>query len=507
MHRPISGTRVVLIVGATLLMSGLSAAEPPPDIEAHVGEAIESLRGVDVWWLFQEGPTRLDEVQAAAIETLREQPASAEREILRLLAEEQDDDFRTIDLVWILLGLQSLGDRFDFSPTLDPLADVDPNAFPVRFYQVVSTMSSSGCERCLPVVLKMLELSDLHSPTPRLPSFVVSYGLMFTVGSYGERAVPPVAAMLEHPDCGSRANAAWALALLLPDREPPKLREMALADPCQRARTMAWSAIGALDEPGLAALAAKALRTEPGPSIEVRLAITAALRQSFSPEALVPLTVLVNDPDESVASTVAAVASELLEYAPEPRELWQQVGSGPPALGERVRRALEQAVVEHRFDARTEAGVERDRLGEILRSTDDPEEVERVGDQLVRLMEQDLLLGFHELLQALKPADLPRLQAARSAVLRRLSDESLSEYYQLTQLARALRSVRREPLTLEWKPGPVLEEALASARAAEQEEEQQLAVPEACRNELRLFGPDSRQYRECVVQATQNEER
>lgn len=55
------------------------------------------------------------------------------------------------------------------------------------------------------------------------------------------------------------------------------------------------------------------------------------------------------------------------------------------------------------------------------------------------------------MLAALDPADLPLLSDARAAVLGRLSDECLDEYYDLIYLARVLRAIGAAP------PAPVTE--------------------------------------------------
>ena len=63
----------------------------------------------------------------------------------------------------------------------------------------------------LPVVAKMLELSELEAYIAQHALPVdVDLGILFTLGRYGDQAVPHAMKMLDHPECAGRANAATA---------------------------------------------------------------------------------------------------------------------------------------------------------------------------------------------------------------------------------------------------------------------------------------------------------
>lgn len=259
------------------------------------------------------------------------------------------------------------------------------------------------CGACLPAVLKMLELKQLSTGIPEhaLP-IDLDLGLVFTIGQYGDAALDGVRAGLESEDCIIRGNAALAVGQLLPMIEPAAVRKIALGDPCEESRRKAWEALGMLDSPFLARLVARRLADGRPPSIEERQSMVSGLSHAFSRAVTEPLKVLSEDSDPEIAEAARKGLEGIEKHAPTPSELRTKAGSASPSTRSKVRRLLKKAKQDGRFEFE--------------------------GRRM-------------ELFAALTPDDLALLNEARAAVLNRVSDECLYEYFDMSYVARALRSM------------------------------------------------------------------
>ena len=368
-----------------------------------IARAVEAIRGQDLTKLSGDEKDEFGERLDAAWEFLIEHRKKALPAVEAALTREQEDSFRIIDLAHLLVVLDT--DRAEQSAGF--LLKVDPNSYPAGYFDSASAMAALRCKACLPAVLRMLELEHLDTAIPEhaLP-IGIDLGITFTIAPYGDAALAGVREALTSEQCAERANAALAIALLLPSDEPPVLGKMALEDSCEAARRGAWGALGALDSPVLARLATERLEAAETPSIEEREAIAGGLSAAFSRTVLAPLERLASDPDPGVAKRAREGRDGITRHAPTIADLKARAGSGSPALRSKVQRLLKGA---------------RDR-GHF----------EFEGKRL-------------ELLPALTAADLPLLNEARASVLRRISDECLDEYYDLRYIARALRLTAAAP--------------------------------------------------------------
>ena len=184
------------------------------------------------------------------------------------------------------------------------------------------------------------------------------------------------------------------------------MRTIAAADACEGARSKAWAALGLLDDPQLVGAATKRLAgAPPAPKIE-RLGIVHGLGATFAPAAKGPLKTLTKDSDPAVASAARRALHGLDELA----------------------RRMDQIKKER-------AGVSPRKRAKMIRKLEKAARVGRV----------DLGPEPDDLLTTLTPSDIPLLNRARAAVLARLSDECLDEYYPMTHAVRALRGSFAQP--------------------------------------------------------------
>ena len=368
------------------------------DPEAAVATAIEQLRGVDLQGMSEAQKTALGERLDKAWDTLFDHPDAAKKAIRGVMAAEQKDSYLLIDLAHLWTNLEPKSPQFAAAALLK--ADVTAN--PGGTFHAASTMAALHCGECLPAVLRILEIKD---PDTQIVQHALPIHqdlmLIFTVGQYGDDAVGPVGAKLSSDSCVVRANAALALGVLQPVSIPADLRRMAVEDACEDARAGAWSTLGLLDDPLLARSASKRLKTSPEPSKAERRAIASALGSSFSQAAKEPLTALASDRDPEVASDAQKALAGLESLEKQMAKLRVGRAGASSSKHSKMIRQLEKAVRE----GRTEPMIEREQL-----------------------------------LVTLTAADVPLLNRTRAAVLGRLSDECLYEYFPLTYAARALRN-------------------------------------------------------------------
>ena len=187
---------------------------------------------------------------------------------------------------------------------------------------------------------------------------------------------------------------------------------MAVGDECLEARRQAWVSLGEFDEPALPDMVSKRLGGSPPASKEERLAMIDGLSLTFNRAAEKPLTALMDDPEQDVRQKAQDAWDGIKLHAPTRAQL-QAGNQASPDLAARTRRLLETARKKGRF--------------------------EYEGRRT-------------ELFARLTPADLPLVNAARAAVLDRLSDECLEEYYDLSYVARGLRSIGSGAIPATAKP-------------------------------------------------------
>jgi hypothetical protein len=369
------------------------------DVQKEIAEALDAIRGKDLSKLTDTEMEAFNKQLDEAWETALKHPKEAKRAVRAALSQESQDSFRTIDLARLLLALDS-----DLTgEAAAALAKADPNAYPDGFFQVASGMAALHCESCLPVALKMLELRELRTgiAAHALP-VGMELGLIFTIGQYGDASLGGVLSGLDSESCVIRGNATLATGQLLPAAEPAQVGKIALGDPCEGSRRNAWGALGMLNSPSLSTLAMKRLAAEKPPSVDERKAMVSGLSLAFSRDVFEPLRLLSSDSDPEVAKAAREGLEGVEKHAPTLAELSKQVGSAPASFRAQVQRLLKKARQDGRFEFR--------------------------GRRM-------------ELLPALSPADLPLLNEARAAVLNRVSDECLYEYFDLTYVASALRTV------------------------------------------------------------------
>jgi len=393
------------LVAATFIL--LVASCPAPslavdenDSEAEVASAINSLRGVNWAALGSEDGDNFRKRHRQAWKTLEDNSKIAVPAIRKTLQTERSDSFLIIDLSVFLL----LAEPKSTEEVAGYFIHADVNANPGVAFHVMSIMAARHCTRCLPAVRHVLKLRELDAYIQqhalRVPLFL---GIIFTLAQYGDDAIPTAIEGLSSTECPERANAALALGILQPTAPPASIRKLALNDACSRARAAAWTTLGVLDEPDLPRLAAERLVATSPPDKEERLGLVAGLGSSFRWEAPRVLEALHGDPD----ADVRAAAKKELE-------------------GHKQLETLRNALKEDSAGA-----AQRDQL--------------TVRAELARAVEKGRwepkghLFDRAFLLKALSPADITLLNRARAAVLSRLSDECLYEYFELTYVVQALR--------------------------------------------------------------------
>jgi hypothetical protein len=392
---------------SAFLMSGLAAilgpavaeaataADAAPGPDARIASTLASMRGLTLSNLPAAGRAALFRRLDAKWAVLMEDPDTTRRLARDILAREAKDGFLIIELSRLLFVLD---DGFSTpGETATRLARVDPNVYPPAFFDLVSEMAARHCAECLPAALRMLSLKrlDAYLPAHDLP-VDLELGLIFTIGQYGDAAVPGVLARLDSKDCEERGNAAAILAYLQPPAAPASIRSMALADGCSSARAKAWNSLGILGEPAIADLVKRRLATRPSPKPDEKVAMVQALTTARGAAAAGLLKQFQADPNPDVGRLAASAR------ATQGRSR-SQAGGGDgdvPANRSKAVALLEKA----------------ERRGRFRRDIDPA--------------------GFAALLL---PEDLSLLNRARAALLGRLSDENLDAYFLLTRVAHELR--------------------------------------------------------------------
>ncbi len=388
------------LLGGQLLLCdapAFGASSSSQDPAKAVAAAIDQLRGVHLEGMSVADKDALGARLDQAWDVLYDHPEDAVKAIVEVLATEKDDNFLLVDLAHIL----TLLDPDHPEPAAAALIKAKVTADPPGTFHAAANMAAVHCAACLPAVLRILEIKDadtqiVEHALPIDPELM----LTFTLGQYGDDAIAPVGAKLSSDNCVVRGNAALALGVLQPPAIPAAIRTIAAADACEGARSKAWAALGLLDDPQLVGAATKRLAgAPPAPKIE-RLGIVHGLGATFSPAAKGPLKTLTKDSDPAVASAARRALHGLDELARRMDQIKKERAGVPPRKRAKMIRKLEKTA----------------RVGRV-----------------------DLGPEPDDLLTTLTPSDIPLLNRARAAVLARLSDECLDEYYPMTHAVRALR--------------------------------------------------------------------
>jgi hypothetical protein len=392
----VSGSGRAAVLLFCLFPAAAGARDGKEGLRAEMAAAIEAARGLDVQGLDQPQKEALGKRLDEMWNVLDKNRALAREVVTHWLESEPADSLLIIDLAGYLM-FEDAGPEGQ-ARVAGYLMKADPNVYSRAFFKLVAFMSSRQCRACLPAVARILEVRDLdgYIEAHALP-VKIWLGMCFTLGQYGHDALPLVLPLLTSGSCTVRSNAASVLVDLLPDAEPPELAGMALNDTCPRARRGAWTALAALRSDRIPSLLAARV-TSPvllDPEEREAMALAATVYTSKTYDTFTASLVRDLNPDQ---------ATELREIREEvaARDRMEP-GSGPAALRRRVLRALKKARSTHRYED----------------------------------------VKLEELLSVLHPADLPLLHGARSAVLARLSDECLYEYYPMTRAAGHLRAMGR----------------------------------------------------------------
>ncbi len=394
---PLRILALIMLSAAFLFDAAAAGAASSRDPDAAVAAAINRLRGVHLEGMSAADKEALGARLDRAWDVLYDHPEEAEKAIVEVLATEKDDNFLLVDLAHLLTVL----DPDHPEPAAAALLKAKVTADPAGTFHAAANMAAAHCAACLPAVLRILEIKNadtliVEHALPIDPELM----LTFTLGQYGDDAIAPVGAKLSSDNCVVRGNAALALGVLQPPAIPAAIRTIAAADACEGARSKAWAALGLLDDPQLVGAATKRLAgAPPAPKIE-RLGIVHGLGATFSPAAKGPLKTLTKDSDPAVASAARRALHGLDELARRMDQIKKERAGVPPRKRAKMIRKLEKAA----------------RVGRV-----------------------DLGPEPDDLLTTLTPSDIPLLNRARAAVLARLSDECLDEYYPMTHAVRALR--------------------------------------------------------------------
>jgi hypothetical protein len=385
-----------------ILSGGLSLAASKDQVRQRANDAIDTIRGGDVRSLTDEEKESLSNTLDEAWKIILDKPKVSKPLVRSALAREKTDDVRIIDLTHLLLVL----DSGLLEEAAAALSRADLNAFPEGSFFAIVLMAANHCRPCLPTVIKMLEMEELDTGIAQHALPVdLELGLIFTVAQYGDDIVAQVRDGLRSDNCVIRGNAAFALGILLPRVHPVAIRKIAMQDTCLGARTKAWKSLGLLDDPALARLAGERLEESPAPDRRERLAIVEALSLAFVRTVLKPLERLTKDKDKEVATAAKRAVQSIKEEAPSLAYLRVNAGSAPPTTRSKILKHLRKAAKNGRFEFE--------------------------GDR-------------RQLIAAVTVDDLQLLNSARAAVLNRVSDECLYEYFDLTYTARAVRSVGKK---------------------------------------------------------------
>lgn len=377
-----------------VLSTGLDARSDP---RTKIQSTIDSLRGTTLKGMTDREQEALHKKLSKAWSTYRKYKRDGVEIIHEILEKEQEDSFIILDLSMYLLSQDSSMESLARVATY--VQKADPHASDNVFFILTSQMAARRCMPCLPAVLKILDLEELDAYIPEhaLPVNLI-YGLMFTVYQYGDSIISVLEDLLDSSECPVRANAAFALGDLTSPEIPPVLSKMALEDSCEYARAAALQAAASFMHPDLEQLAMKRMALDAPFSPHGKEALLLALGMAGTDTAKKTLRAFTSDPNAEISK----FAEMALSVQPPDLSI---IGTAPQKERRRVLRELRKALKKGWFD-------------------DTPDQM--------------------RYLAALTSEDIPLVNEARAAVLARLSDECLYEWYPLTGVAKFLRAKQRQ---------------------------------------------------------------
>lgn len=371
---------------------------PPPSQAASkkemakVNVAIDSIRGHDPRTHSEAQSEALDRELDRAWDVLQKHASVSRSVIPTVLDDEAEDSFLLIDLSHLFVVLEE-GDPDALDLASQWLLRANPRVYPSGYFAVVSIMGSQRCERCLPAVLKLLELDELHTSIEEhaLP-VELDLGLLFSIGPYGTGALAPLIEALDDPDCTVRRNAVFVISSLLTPGAVGPIESVATGDECIDARSAAWLALGTMGAPSVPRLIRDRVTSAAIVEKEEQLSMIFGLNQLYFLEDATLLEQFAEHSDLEVAKA----ATQALEALPEGDEnvagLLANAGSRSDEGRSPAVALLNSAVKDGHF--------------EFSGSAKDLEAV-------------------------LTKDDLPLVNEARASVLRRATDECLYEYRKL----------------------------------------------------------------------------
>jgi hypothetical protein len=187
------------------------AAPGDDGAEALVAEAIGKLRGHAGKQMPTRGYEALDAGLEEARQVLAANPAAALEAIGPLLSSESKDSFLIIELAGALALIEK--DPDGLVPAAAAIERADVGQHPAGTVRALVRMASRSCDGCLPAMFRVLELVNPRTSLPErgLPLLGRETAIMFTLGQYGEAALPRLIASLDSDDCTVRGNSAMAL--------------------------------------------------------------------------------------------------------------------------------------------------------------------------------------------------------------------------------------------------------------------------------------------------------
>ena len=359
---------------------------------AKVNKAIDSIRGHNLDGLSPAQRNKLDRKLDRAWDVLTEHADIALTVIPDVLDREQKDGFLLIDLSHLFVVLKE-GNSNALDRASRWLLRADPRDHPSGYFNIASIMGAEHCIACLPAVLKLLELEELHAYIDEHALNIdLELGLLFSIGPYGRDALPALVEALNNSDCIVRRNTVRMMKVLLTADAIGAIEDVATSDPCIEARSAAWSALGSLGSPSLPSLIRKRLASaDPVPGREQK-----AMIHGMTSLYQLNDTALLEEFEKSEDPEVATAAEHALKQLPEGDK---NIAGLLANAGSRAEEGRSAALASLKSAVKTG----------FFKYTGSAKDLEAV----------------------LTAKDLPLINKVRAEVLRRASDECLYEFKKL----------------------------------------------------------------------------
>jgi HEAT repeat protein len=459
---------------------------PPPTTDGKwtIPIAIDAMRGIRLSTLSDEEKTKLSQRLDEAWRFLLQAGPAAEK----ALAEAVDKGRRAqpVDSFFLLdasrLYVEMLGPySFAREVARQALLGADSSAAPDDAFNLAFGLASSRKAEDLPALERILDLpDDAHAG---IAAHSMSLGweqqVTWVFGVFGPEVLPSVRKALHSEDADVRRSAAFLAGRFFDEASAPVLRDL-LRDPEARVRAHAAQGLGFVGGPGdasqlgallageaqwpvrvaaayalyeLAALEAvselvKGLRDE---RLEVRGECVGGLLHYHDARALSALAVhLAQEKDANLRDEILAGLAEngtLAEATP--IEALRGRAGFPEEKIEGAIRAIRRRGAESPspFPASSVSGT---------RSDSETEKIRELCEKLVSSSGRSSADELDRLVENGRIEDVPCLEKARSATLRRLSDEGLSDWGRLTEVIRSIRekqrATRKDPVVTTSEP-------------------------------------------------------